>query len=212
MAEPRNHGIYDHLAHGRSLSPLPPPARPPRHGARYAAAAQGLRIHRHPRAPLRGTGWGDFYRTRARAWGLVGRFSRKRQVRGGAAREPADVGDLGGAHGDFCAVGDLGVDVDESRGVWKGVGWVAEEYSGFGGDLILVGDSEVVVCRLAIGGLSAQMFMRSTKLSATTKLSAEHETPPIANVLIAVVLLQFTNHNIFIQSLKFNRSDFLMRK
>ena len=29
-------------------------------------------------------------------------------------------------------------------------------------------------------------FMRSTKLSATTKLSAEHETPPIANVLLAV--------------------------
>jgi len=28
-------------------------------------------------------------------------------------------------------------------------------------------------------------FMRSTKLSATTKLSAEHETPPIANVLLA---------------------------
>jgi hypothetical protein len=27
-------------------------------------------------------------------------------------------------------------------------------------------------------------FMRSTKLSATAKLSAEHETPPIANVLL----------------------------
>ena len=27
-------------------------------------------------------------------------------------------------------------------------------------------------------------LMRSTKLSATTKLSAEHETPPIANVLL----------------------------
>jgi hypothetical protein len=27
-------------------------------------------------------------------------------------------------------------------------------------------------------------FMRSTKLSATTKLSAENETPPIANVLL----------------------------
>ena len=26
-------------------------------------------------------------------------------------------------------------------------------------------------------------FMRSTELSATTKLSAEHESPPIANVL-----------------------------
>ena len=32
-------------------------------------------------------------------------------------------------------------------------------------------------------------FIRSTKLSATTKLSAEHETPPIANVLLAVVFL-----------------------
>ena len=29
--------------------------------------------------------------------------------------------------------------------------------------------------------------MRSTKLSATTKLSAEHETPPIANVLLGDV-------------------------
>uniref|UniRef100_UPI00404A1022 hypothetical protein n=1 Tax=Gelidibacter sp. TaxID=2018083 RepID=UPI00404A1022 len=32
---------------------------------------------------------------------------------------------------------------------------------------------------------------RSTKLSATTKLSAEHETPPIANVLLPVVVLCF---------------------
>ena len=31
------------------------------------------------------------------------------------------------------------------------------------------------------------MFMRSAKLSATTKLSAEHETPPIANLLLAPV-------------------------
>jgi hypothetical protein len=30
-----------------------------------------------------------------------------------------------------------------------------------------------------------QVFMRSTKLSATTKLSAEHEIPSIANVLLA---------------------------
>ncbi len=34
-------------------------------------------------------------------------------------------------------------------------------------------------------GFSAQMFMRSTELSATTNVSAEHETPPIANVLLA---------------------------
>lgn len=33
-------------------------------------------------------------------------------------------------------------------------------------------------------GFLPQMFMRSTNLSATTKLSAEHETPPIANVLL----------------------------
>jgi len=29
------------------------------------------------------------------------------------------------------------------------------------------------------------MLIRRTELSATTKLSAEHETPPIANVLLA---------------------------
>ena len=33
-------------------------------------------------------------------------------------------------------------------------------------------------------GFLPQMLMRSTELSATTKLSAEHETPPIANVLL----------------------------
>jgi hypothetical protein len=36
-----------------------------------------------------------------------------------------------------------------------------------------------------MGGFSAQMLMRSTELSLTTKLSAEHEAPPIANVLLA---------------------------
>ena len=30
--------------------------------------------------------------------------------------------------------------------------------------------------------------MRSTKLSTTTKLSAEYETPPVANVLLAAAL------------------------
>ncbi len=30
-----------------------------------------------------------------------------------------------------------------------------------------------------------KMLMRSTKLSLTTKLYAEHDTPPIANVLLA---------------------------
>ena len=44
----------------------------------------------------------------------------------------------------------------------------------------------ITFCRFAMGGLLAQMFMRSTKFSATIKLSAEHETPPIANVLLAV--------------------------
>lgn len=38
----------------------------------------------------------------------------------------------------------------------------------------------------ASAGFLPLMFMRSTKLSATTKLSAGHETPPIANVLLAV--------------------------
>src|SRR3989344_3277087 len=33
------------------------------------------------------------------------------------------------------------------------------------------------------------MLMRRTELSLTTKLSAEHETPPIANVLLCVRLL-----------------------
>ena len=41
-------------------------------------------------------------------------------------------------------------------------------------------------------GFSVQMFIRRTALSVTTKLSAEHETPPIANVLlVAVVFLSF---------------------
>ncbi len=39
-------------------------------------------------------------------------------------------------------------------------------------------------------GFLPLMFMRSTKLSATTKLSAEHETPPIANVLLCVANLK----------------------
>jgi hypothetical protein len=37
-------------------------------------------------------------------------------------------------------------------------------------------------------GFSAQMFMRRTELPITTKLSAEYKTPPIANVLLAVVI------------------------
>ena len=37
-------------------------------------------------------------------------------------------------------------------------------------------------------GFLPQMFIRRTKLSVTTKLSAEHETPPIANVLLATVV------------------------
>ena len=42
-------------------------------------------------------------------------------------------------------------------------------------------------------GFSAQMLMRSTELSATTKLSAEHETPPIANVLLSAALILVVN-------------------
>ena len=38
-------------------------------------------------------------------------------------------------------------------------------------------------------GFLAQMLMRRTKLSVSTKLSAENETPPIANVLLAVRFL-----------------------
>lgn len=38
-------------------------------------------------------------------------------------------------------------------------------------------------------GFLPPMFMRSSKLSVTTKLSAEHATPPIANVLLPPVLL-----------------------
>jgi hypothetical protein len=34
-------------------------------------------------------------------------------------------------------------------------------------------------------GFLAQMFIRRTELSATTKLSSGDETPPIANVLLA---------------------------
>jgi hypothetical protein len=49
-------------------------------------------------------------------------------------------------------------------------------------------------------GFLPQMFIRSTKLSATTKLSAEHETPPIANVLLADVFLipvEFRQFSVF---------------
>ena len=44
----------------------------------------------------------------------------------------------------------------------------------------------LTVCKFACAGFLKQMFMRSTKLSAATKLSEEHETSPIANVLLAV--------------------------
>lgn len=37
-------------------------------------------------------------------------------------------------------------------------------------------------------GFLAQMFMRRSKLSGTLKLSAEHETPPVANVLLVAVI------------------------
>ena len=44
-------------------------------------------------------------------------------------------------------------------------------------------------------GFLPLMLMRSTKLSATTKLSAEHETPPIANVLLCVRANPCLMHN-----------------
>jgi len=40
-----------------------------------------------------------------------------------------------------------------------------------------------------MGGIFTTMFIRRTELSLTTKLSAEHEAPPIANVLLAVGFL-----------------------
>lgn len=40
-----------------------------------------------------------------------------------------------------------------------------------------------------MAGLLPQMLMRRTELSVTTKLSAKHETPPFANVLLADVFL-----------------------
>lgn len=36
---------------------------------------------------------------------------------------------------------------------------------------------------------SPQMFIRRTELSATTKLSAKHESPPIENMLLVASLL-----------------------
>jgi len=42
-----------------------------------------------------------------------------------------------------------------------------------------------------MGGLFSTEVVRRTELSATTKLSAEHETPPIANVLLSVRASRF---------------------
>ena len=38
-------------------------------------------------------------------------------------------------------------------------------------------------------GFLPQMLIRSTEVSATTKLSAEHETPPIGKVMLAADFL-----------------------
>ena len=40
------------------------------------------------------------------------------------------------------------------------------------------------VCRFSVGWHLAQKLVRRTELSATTKLSSEDETPPIATVLL----------------------------
>ncbi len=40
-----------------------------------------------------------------------------------------------------------------------------------------------------MAGLLALNFIRGTELSATNNLSAEHETPPIANVLLCAAIL-----------------------
>ncbi len=45
--------------------------------------------------------------------------------------------------------------------------------------------SSLMVCGLA-WRFSPQMLLRSTELSLPTKLTEEHETPPIANVLLCV--------------------------
>ena len=42
-------------------------------------------------------------------------------------------------------------------------------------------------------GFSAQMLVRRTELSATSKLSSGDETPPIANVLLPAVLFSVTH-------------------
>jgi hypothetical protein len=51
----------------------------------------------------------------------------------------------------------------------------------------LLTSSQTRFAELRWAGNLPLMFMRSTKLSATSKLSAEQETPPIANVLLAPV-------------------------
>jgi hypothetical protein len=45
---------------------------------------------------------------------------------------------------------------------------------------------------LGEGGDLPLMLRRRTKLSVTTKLSAEHETPPIANVMLVAGFLLST--------------------
>ena len=59
---------------------------------------------------------------------------------------------------------------------------------------LFVARSVFYACRqrladLRWAGFSPEKFIRRTALSLTTKLSAEHETLPIANVLLATVLL-----------------------
>ena len=49
----------------------------------------------------------------------------------------------------------------------------------------------VTVSDLRWAGVLPLMFMRSSKLSATTKLSENNETPPIANVLLAVCTFSY---------------------
>jgi len=42
--------------------------------------------------------------------------------------------------------------------------------------------------------------MRNTKLSIITKVSAEHETPPIANVLLVVGLMSIADSQLEVHS------------
>ena len=55
----------------------------------------------------------------------------------------------------------------------------------------------LTVCRFSMGGFLAQMLMLRNKLLATTKLSSEHKTRPIANVFVAAFYILIISLNSF---------------